>query len=98
MANITNLHSTNSSEILKIIYIFKPKSEGIIDRISAKTVNILAKFIADSLVNIINIMVAIYPWKLKLAEIKPIPKEGDKHLLCNHKPIWLISNLAKIYE
>ena len=41
---------------------------------------------------------AIWPKKLKLADIKPIPKEGDEHLLTNYRPISSISNLAKIYD
>ena len=93
------LHATNRTEILKIIYEMKPKPGGI-DGINAKTLKILAKFIADPLEHIINksIELAIWPKKLKLAEIKPIPKEGEKRLLCNHRPISLISNLAKIFE
>ena len=44
------LHPTNRSEILKIIHRLKLKSGGI-DGISAKTLKILAEFIADPLVH-----------------------------------------------
>ena len=96
--NTIFLNPTCRTEFLKIINDLKRKSEGVVG-ISAKTLKILAEFIADPLVHIINksIELAIWPEKLILAEIKPIPKEGDKHLLCNHRPISLISNLAKNY-
>ena len=73
---------------------------GGIDWISAETLKILAESIADPLVHIINksIELALWPEKLKLAQIKPIPKGGEDHLLTNQMPISLISNLAKIYE
>ena len=89
----------NRNEILKIIHDMKPKPGGI-DRINAKTLQILAEFFADPLLHIINksIELAIWPEKLKLAEIYPIPEEGAKHLLCNHRPISSISTLAKIFE
>ena len=47
---------------------------------------------------ILSIKALSCPEKLKLAEIKLIPKGGDEHLLTNQRPISLISNLAKIYE
>ena len=75
--NTIFLNPTSKTKVLKIINDLKRKSEGV-GGISAKTLKILAEFIADPLVHIINksIELAIWPEKLILAEIKPIPKEG----------------------
>ena len=41
---------------------------------------------------------SIWPKQLKIAEVVPIFKSGDKHLATNYRPISLISNIAKLLE
>ena len=59
------LHSMNRNEILKIIHDMKPKPGGI-DRINAKTLQILAEFFADPLLHIINKSIELAIWLGKL--------------------------------
>ena len=40
----------------------------------------------------------VFPQKLKLAEVIPVHKKGDKSLTCNYRPISLLSNISKIIE
>ena len=73
---------------------------GGVDKINAKTLRIIYKYIAEPLAHIINLCItqAIWPDALKKAEIVPIFKSGDKHNTVNYRPISLISNIAKVIE
>ena len=52
------------------------------------------------LTTIINMSFAtgIYPDQLKIAQVIPIFKKGDKLLVSNYRPISLLSNINKIFE
>jgi hypothetical protein len=40
----------------------------------------------------------IFPDRLKLSEIKPICKKGDKNCISNYRPISLLTSISKIFE
>ena len=75
------------------------KSGGV-DKINAKTLKIVCKYIAEPLSHIINTCIerATWPDALKKAEIVPIYKSGDKHNATIYRPISLISNIGKVFE
>lgn len=93
------LHYTNSSEIEKIIKSLKNKAGGV-DGISVKVLKLVAGYILTPLEHIFNLCIfkAEWPSALKIAEIIPIHKSGNKLLPTNYRPISLISNIAKIFE
>ena len=59
-------------------------------------VDIIAKPICD-LVNM-SILNGVFPDALKIAEVIPVFKKGNKLLCNNFRPISLLSNLSKIFE
>ena len=93
------VNPTNAYEVTNIINSLKLKSGGV-DKINAKTLKIICKYIAEPLSHIINTCIerATWPDALKKAEIVPIYKSGDKHNATNYRPISLISNIGKVFE
>ena len=73
---------------------------GGIDNINAKTLKTLVEHLVDPLAHIYNLCIdkAIWPDALKTAEVIPIHKSKEKHIVNNYRPISLISSLAKILE
>lgn len=90
---------TDSFEVLKIIHKMKMKNGGV-DNINMKTIMVLSDYIVTPLVHIINLSItkSFWPDALKCADIKPIFKSKNRHVISNYRPISLISNLAKIFE
>ena len=39
-----------------------------------------------------------FPDKMKIAKIMPIYKSGHKSLICNYRPIFLLSQFSQIFE
>lgn len=93
------LKPTDRYEIERIILEMKDKAGGV-DGISSKVLKCIACDISIPLEYILNkcINYAIWPSALKKADIIPVFKSGDKHLISNYRPISLISNLAKLFE
>ena len=93
------LRPTSSSEIYKILQELKDKNGGI-DGINTRVLKNLSEYIISPLVHIFNLCIvkSVWPKQLKMAEVVPIFKSGDKHLTTNYRPISLISNIAKILE
>lgn len=54
----------------------------------------------DPLAFILNLSLkqSIFPNKLKIADIRPIFKSGDKTNMSNYRPISTLSNYSKIFE
>ena len=46
----------------------------------------------------VSIKQGIFPDELKIAKVVPIFKSGDKSLVCNYRPISVLSFFSKIYE
>ena len=60
----------------------------------------LSKYIIIPVEHIFNLCIekSIWSKQLKIAEVVPIFKSGDKNLATNYRPISLISNIAKLLE
>ena len=73
---------------------------GGIDDINTKTLKTLLEHLVDPLVHILYFSIdqASWPDALKIAEVIPIYKSKEKYIATNYRPIFLISNLAKILE
>lgn len=90
---------TSSQEVNKVINELKQKKGGV-DNIDARSLIILSKYIAEPLAYILNLCMdkSIWPNALKKADVIPIHKSNDKHIVSNYRPISLVSNIAKIFE
>lgn len=90
---------TDIYEVTSIINKMKMKSGGV-DSINMKTIKTLIIYIIEPIVHIINLSIekSIWPDALKCADIIPLFKAKDKHIISNYRPISLISNIAKIFE
>lgn len=90
---------TDNYEIHSIINKMKLKNGGV-DGINMKVIKKLSNYIVDPLVHIINLSIekSIWPDVLKCADVKPIFKANNRHVISNYRPISLISNFSKIFE
>lgn len=60
----------------------------------------MINFIIEPLTHIVNLILkmGIFPDKFKIAKVLPVHKSGDKYSMNNYRPIYLMSNLAKVTE
>ena len=60
----------------------------------------ISKLVVDPLVYIYNLSIeqSIFPDTLKIADVKPLFKNGDKSIMSNYRPISMLSNFSKIFE
>ena len=79
---------TNCDEILKLISEMKETAGGI-DGINTKVLKTLSNYIIIPLEHIVNLCIekSIWSKQLKIAEVVPIFKTGDKYLAINYRPI-----------
>ena len=75
------------------------KSTGI-DGIPIKYIKMAATVITPKLTQLFNICIkkGYFPQALKIAEIVPIFKKGNRENCCNYRPISILSPFAKIFE
>lgn len=95
----TILLKPNQIEIFSIIKNMKNKSGGV-DNINTRTLKAISEYIADPLIYAFNLCIqqSVWPDILKKAEIVPIFKLKDRHKAENYRLIFLISNIAKVFE
>ena len=88
------------SEISKIIKKLKPKNSSRHDNISNKILKELKHSLLVPLEIIINqsLSSGIFPTSMKYADVIPLFKGGDDHLMNNYRPISLLLMLSKISE
>ena len=70
------------------------------DNIHIKLLKDSKEVVAPLLAHIFNVSLnnGIFPNKLKVARVSPIYKEGDKKERGNYRPIFVLSNVAKLFE
>ena len=91
---------TNEEEIYNIISKMKSNKSCGPTSIPTKILKLIQFEICKPLAEIINLSFStgIHPEKLKIAHVKPLFKKGSKLLMCNYRPISLLSNLNRIFE
>ena len=87
-------------EVLTYIKQLNPNKATRSDCIPTKYIKLSAEVIAPALTLIFNkcIEKGVFPEDLKIAEVIPIFKKGDKTKLNNHRPISKLSPFSKIFE
>ena len=87
-------------EVALYIKLLNPQKSTRSDSSPTKFIKISSKVITPVITKIINkcIESAVFPVNLKIGEIIPIFKKGDKLQVTNHRPITLLSPFSKIYE
>jgi hypothetical protein len=102
LANPINLSSleTNPDEVLDILKSLKTNKATGPDCTGAKMLKEAGPSIAQSLCNLINMSLrkCIFPAMWKQANVIPIHKKNERHLVNNFRPISLLSCAGKIME
>jgi len=92
------LKKIESSDILDIINSFKDDTAAGLNKVSLKIVRHISKFVVHSVAYILSIAQNIFPESLRVADVKPLFKSGDKLSMNNYRPISMLSNFSKIIE
>ena len=92
-------HETTENVVKLINNIRKDVAVGY-DNINSQLIKDSKEVIAPWLTSIINIAydTNTFPDNMKIANIKPIFKEGDKEKIANYRPISILPILSKVYE
>jgi len=91
---------TSTYEINKIIHSLECKDSYGYDEVCTRILRNSAPYITSSLTHIFNkvLSTGIFPDRLKLSDVKPLFKKGDKTDLSNCRPISLLTSFSKILE
>ena len=92
--------NTTASEISSIISSLNSKKASGSDEVSIVLLKKLNSLISPILSILFNqsFQAGVYPDYLKIAQVIPLHKGGDKTLQGNYRPISLLSNVNKIFE
>ena len=98
--NSIYMFDTNHEEIRKLIDVLKINKAPGIDGISNYIIKVSATIIIPTLVKLFNccMNVGFFPDKLKIANIVPLHKGGDRADVMNYRPISLLPLLGKLFE
>lgn len=94
------LYPTDLHEVYTCIRSLKNKQSVGADQVPICILKTVSEVIAYPLSHIINMSFknGEFPEALKVAQIKPIHKKGDKSCEGNYRPISLLSNVSKVFE
>lgn len=95
-----NFQEVSPVEINKIIKSFEPKKSAGWDDIPMDIIRRVSKSISKPLTVIVNqsFKNCIFPDNLKLAELKPLFKKGDRQNPDNYRPVSILPSFSKILE
>jgi hypothetical protein len=81
-----------ATEIKSIICSLKPKNSSGYDEITSKILKPCASTISLPLSFICNhsLQTGIFPYRLKIAIVKPLHNKGDKYNMTNYRPVSLL--------
>ena len=90
----------SKSEIKKLIADLPNKSSSGHDNITNKLLKEICDLLIDPLHHIFNLSIStgIFPEDMKLADISPLFKGGNRHMLNNYRPISLLPTISKLLE
>ena len=93
-------HSITENDVIDIINGFASKSSCVYDNMSLKLLKDAKTVLSKPISVIINQMFStgIFPDKLKLAKVLPFYKKGEKALLENYRPIFILPSISKLFE
>lgn len=91
------LFPATPEEVKRTITGIKSSSEGI-DNISANHVKMIADAIAAVLTYIVNLIfeTGVFPRELKMSTVIPVFKKGDRCLISNYRPIFILPFFSKV--
>ena len=99
---VAQLHMTPTTveEIMKLIDDLDEKKSSGSDGISCHLIKLSKFIIAPILVNLFNscMYLSVFPDILKIAEVIPLFKGGNMHILGNYRPISLLPIFGKLLE
>ena len=91
--------TVSESEIVKYLKMNKSNACGI-DNISPNVVKLCINHISKPLCHCVNLSLktGVFPSKLKVARVIPIPKKGDKSCVTNMRPVSVLNIFSKVFE
>lgn len=94
------LHPTDPAEVSRLIQTFKTDGAPGWDGLKPKDLKEVRHLIAEPLAHVINLSIASgsVPENLKIAQVCPIFKSGDRKDVNNYRPISLLTLTAKLLE
>ena len=90
----------DTTEVIKAIDSLKPKTSHGQDRITNRLLKYVKQETAWPLSQIINqtFQSGVFPHSMKIAKVIPLFKEKEKNLLCNYRPVSVLSSVSKVFE
>ncbi|PNF20311.1 hypothetical protein B7P43_G13693 [Cryptotermes secundus] len=87
-------------EIERVIKSLRGKPSAGFDEIPEYLAKRCSQYIKKPLVHIFNASLksGVFPDKMKIAKVRPLYKKGERHEVCNYRPIAVLSVFSKILE
>ena len=96
----TRFSLCDQEEVERVIKSMKPKANVMSNGINMKIVRECRKVLSPTLTTLLNESITknVFPEQLKIAEVVPLYKKGQKEQPTNYRPISLLDPFSKVYE